>query len=335
MTPTIDTLIRASKLPRLTARALFEAASGRSREWLIAHGDEASAADWQAGFESLCRRFRDGEPLAYLVQWREFHGRRFTVGPAVLIPRDDTAVLVDWAIERAPRGGQVLEMATGSGIVAITLALARPDLGLTATDLSHDALLIASRAGQCARTHRRGDHLAGRVIGWWRAVPDQAFDLVLANPPYIASGDPHLLVGDLRHEPRWPPVSGDDGLEALREIIAGAAWHLPPGGWLLLEHGYGHDQGAAVHGNIVVGLPDIAGRAERCRGALAGVRRKVCNGRLAATGLMAVSSIRSSLTGRLACLYSRRTVLKEPLNQWKPKNSSPRPYHRNIRSCCL
>jgi HemK-like putative methylase len=168
--------------------------SGRSREWLAAHGDEAVAPAIADDFRALSRRRAAGEPLAYLIGWREFYGRRFEVSPAVLIPRPETELLVDWAIERAPNGGRVLELGTGSGAIAVTLALQRPDLQVTATDVSGEALAMAASnrdrlMGAAAARLRllRGD--------WYRPLAvDLRVDLVLSNPPYISTDDPHLQV---------------------------------------------------------------------------------------------------------------------------------------------
>jgi len=260
-----DALLAASGLPRLDARALAEHASGRDRSWLIAHGDAPADADAARAFDALAARRRAGEPLAYLLGWREFLGRRFEVGPAVLVPRPDTEVLVQAALERLPTTApRVLDLGTGSGVIAISIALARPDATVLATDLSAQALGIArgnaERLGPAARiTLQQGD--------WWTAVPAlaPAFDAIVSNPPYIAESDPHLLDPALRHEPASALVSGPTGLQAIDTIATGALSRLAEGGWLLLEHG--HDQGAAVRARLaragfvaIETLPDLAGR---------------------------------------------------------------------------
>lgn len=247
---TWQTLLAASGLPRLEARALLEHASGHGRSWLIAHGDEPAPAAVADCFETLATRRRAGEPLAYLTGWRAFHGLRLRVSPAVLIPRADTEVLVEQAVRRAPPGGRVLELGTGSGAIAIAVAALRPDLSICATDLSAAALAVAQgNAAHClpgAGADRAGGPLRWLVGDWWAALPagEPPFDLIVSNPPYIASDDPHLGQGDLRHEPEQALVSGSDGLTALKVIAAGAPAHLKPGGWLLVEHG--HEQGPAV-----------------------------------------------------------------------------------------
>jgi release factor glutamine methyltransferase len=244
--PTFDALLAASGLPRIDARALLEAAAGRSREWLAARGDEPAESAVAAHFRELAERRRHGEPLAYLVGWREFRGLRFAVGPRVLIPRPETEQLVELALERLAglHSPRLLDLGTGSGAIAVTVALARPDADVVATDASADALAVAAtNAGSLGATRIRfsaGD--------WWRALPpdEPPFDVVVSNPPYVAERDPHLDDPGLRREPRQALASGPDGLDALATIVSGARQRLLPGGWLLVEHG--HDQGEAVAG---------------------------------------------------------------------------------------
>jgi release factor glutamine methyltransferase len=238
---TYDSLTASSALPRIEARALLEHASGRRREWLIAHGDEDAPEAVAAAFAELARRRRAGEPLAYLVGWREFHGHRFEVREGILIPRADTEVAVRWACRVAPRGGRVLDLGTGSGAIAVSISLERPDLVVEATDASPVAVEVAKRNAQAlgarALRVRQGD--------WYAALDDdECFDLIVSNPPYLAADDPHLALGDLRHEPPSALTDGADGLRALAAIVAGASARLRAGGWLGLEHGW--TQGPAV-----------------------------------------------------------------------------------------
>ncbi len=245
MTPSFDALLADSGLPRADARVLLEIASGRRREWLIAHGDEAADGPTVERFRALAARRRAGEPVAYLVGHREFRGLRLGVGPEVLIPRPETEGLVELALARLTPGAALLDLGTGSGAIAIAIAHARPDVRVTATDRSAAAL---ERARDNVR--RLLDPVAAGGIefiagDWWGAVPaGRRFDVIVSNPPYIAEADPHLARGDLRFEPAGALASGADGLRDLRTIIDGAPAHLLPLGWLMVEHG--HDQGAAV-----------------------------------------------------------------------------------------
>jgi release factor glutamine methyltransferase len=282
---TFDQLLASSGLARLDARALLEAASGHSREWLAAHGDESADARLVAQFQALAARRRAGEPLAYLLGWREFLGRRFEVGPAVLVPRPETEELVEHALaalaaiaalagialpDRPPRP-RALDLGTGSGVIAISLALARPDAHVTATDASADALAMA------ASNARRLGATGVRFLGgdWWDALPpdEPAFDIVVSNPPYVPRLDPHLLDPALRREPQMALASGDDGLDAIRRIVAGAPARLAPGGWLLIEHG--HDQGLAVAALLSeAGLVDVATHRDAAGQPRVGAARK-------------------------------------------------------------
>lgn len=222
-----------------------------------------SAAEW-ASFSQLVERRVAGEPIAYLVGEREFFGRSFAVGPAVLIPRPDTELLVELAL--AHFSGQprvrVLDMGTGSGALAITLALELDDPDVTALDRSREALWVAM-----ANAARLGASVSFVQSDWFGALGDERFQLIVANPPYIAAADPHLEQGDLRFEPRTALAAGPAGLDDLAEIIAGAPAHLEPGGWLFVEHGY--DQASAVRGLLAdVGYASIASWKD-----LAGIER--------------------------------------------------------------
>lgn len=260
---------QAQGLERLDAQALLAHVLGRPRAWLIAHDTDPLPAPEQQRYDALVRRRAAGEPFAYLVGEKEFWGLSLQVGPAVLVPRPDTETLVEWALEclqgrSAPR---VVDLGTGSGAIALALKQARPDAHVHAVDLSSDALAVAR-----ANAGRLGLALEFHAGHWWQALadlPDAVFDLVVSNPPYIAEGDPHLPA--LRHEPRLALTSGSDGLDAIRELVAGAPARLAPGGWLLFEHG--HDQAAAVRQLLeAAGFAqpqsrhDLGGN-ERCTGA--------------------------------------------------------------------
>ena len=241
--PSIDDLIRHSQLPRAEARRLLACLTGQPLTWFMAHGDDPADPDIAARFQALAERRRAGEPLAYLLGQQEFYGRPFAVSPAVLIPRADTETLVETALEqllllRQQRRAvplSLLELGTGSGIIAITLALEAPDTEVHAVERSPEALAVAQQNAKALGASRIHWHAGS----WWQALASpRRFDLIVSNPPYIAAHDHHLQQGDLRFEPPQALAAGPDGLDDLRILIGGAPAHLTPGGWLLLEHGY-------------------------------------------------------------------------------------------------
>jgi release factor glutamine methyltransferase len=227
---------------RLETRVLVAHALGVDHAWLIAHDRDALAAPQAAAIEALIARREGGEPVAHILGEKEFYGRPFQVTPDVLIPRPETELLVEAALARLPKEQplHVLDLGTGSGCVAITLALEQPLARVVAVDRSPAALAIARnnalRLGAANVEFIRSD--------WYAGLGVKKFDMIVGNPPYIAAGDPHLRRGDLRFEPNSALAAGTDGLDAIRAILSGAAAHLEPGGWLLLEHGF--DQGAEV-----------------------------------------------------------------------------------------
>ncbi|WP_269531552.1 peptide chain release factor N(5)-glutamine methyltransferase [Chitinimonas sp. BJYL2] len=204
--------------------------------------DDAQAAQYR---ELLARRSA-GEPIAYLIGEREFFSLRFEVGPGVLIPRPDTELLVELALERLPLDTplRVLDLGTGSGILPVCLAKHRPAIAMSAVDVSPAALAIAAR-----NVLQHGVTVRLLQSDWYTALGDETFDLIVSNPPYIANGDHHLDEGDLRFEPRSALTDEADGLAHIRQIINGATTRLHPGGWLLFEHGY--DQAAASRALLV------------------------------------------------------------------------------------
>ncbi len=226
---------------RLEARVLAAFAWGVTPAWLIAHDRDTPTNAQTAVADALLTRRLAGEPIAYLVGTREFYGRPFEVSPAVLIPRPDTELLVELALAHMPPGHavEVLDLGTGSGCIAITLALERPLARLTALDRSPLALAVARR-----NAARLDAHVEFLSSDWFAALGGRRFDLIVGNPPYIAAGDPHLGRGDIRFEPLAALAAGRDGLDDLRRLTATACAHLKPGGALLLEHG--HDQADAV-----------------------------------------------------------------------------------------
>lgn len=232
----------ASGLDRLEIRILLCHALNLSRIELITHDQRAINQDELAQIRALITRRVQGEPIAYIVGWREFYGLRFQVSPAVLIPRPESELLVELALPRLPANGRLLDMGTGSGALAVALAHTRPDIHVSALDISAAALEVArenSKINQVTIQFMQSD--------WYTALPSEAsFHVIVANPPYIVPNDPHLQQGDLRFEPISALTCGSDhdGLSALRTISTGAAAHLSAGGWLFMEHGY--DQAPAV-----------------------------------------------------------------------------------------
>jgi len=256
---------RSAGVDRLDAQLLLAAVLGRPRTWLLAHDDVCPPVQAEMRWRALLARRAAGEPLAYLLGEKEFHGLALEVSPAVLVPRPDTETLVEWALEILPADAPatVVDLGTGSGAIALALARSRPLASVTAVDASESALAVARGNGQ-----RHGLTVRWLAGDWFAGLAGERFGLIVSNPPYIAEGDPHLAA--LRHEPIEALTSGADGLNSLRRIVADAPVHLEPGGWLLLEHG--HDQAEAV-----CALLARAGLSEpRTRRDLAGLPR--CSG---------------------------------------------------------
>jgi len=235
-------LSAASGLPRLEARMLLEHILGVPRAWLLAHDTDPLDPAACRRFEHLARLRRDGHPMAYLVGRREFMGHDFAVTPDVLIPRPETELLVEtalaWLVDRPESA--VLDLGTGSGVIAVSIALGAPQATVTATDISATALQMAVR--NAARLNARVDFAQG---SWYEALPPRArYDLIVSNPPYISRDDEHLGQGDLRFEPRGALTDGANGLRDLTTIVNGAVDRLRSGGELWMEHGW--DQAQAV-----------------------------------------------------------------------------------------
>jgi release factor glutamine methyltransferase len=227
---------------RIEVQCLLQAALQVNRAWLLSHPEQSLDAGQHARYSALLERRLAGEPVAYLLGEREFYGLPFRVSPATLIPRPETELLVELALQRIPQQGacRVLDLGTGSGAIALSIADARPEAEVVATDASMAALELAQfNADQLKLGNVRLLH-----SDWFSALQGESFDIIVSNPPYIASGDVHLGQGDVRFEPRSALVSGTDGLDDIRRICTQAKVHLRPKGWLIFEHGY--DQAAGV-----------------------------------------------------------------------------------------
>jgi len=264
-----------SGLPRLEAEWLLLHALGHGeagRAWLIAHDTDALDTDALARYQGLCTRRLQGEPVAYLLGQRGFHGLTLLVDARVLDPRPDTETLVDWALEvlHDRPTPAVLDLGTGSGAIALAVQYRRPDARVWALDASADALDVAR--ANASRLDLPVSFAQGHWLRGWPPTASESaptrFDLIVSNPPYIRADDPHLAA--LTHEPLSALASGPDGLDDLREIVATAGSYLKPGGWLLLEHGW--DQADAVAALLSAqGYADVAHRLDlgghrRCTG---------------------------------------------------------------------
>jgi release factor glutamine methyltransferase len=243
---------------RTDADCLLQHVLGKDRAWLRAH-DEESLGEAQVNlFRAALQRRLGGEPVAYITGMRGFWSLDLQVTPGTLIPRPDTELIVEWALELMPAEAELraLDLGTGSGAIALAVKSERPQARVTAADASKEALAVAS-----ANARRLALDVRCIESDWFRALMGECFDIVLSNPPYIAGDDVHLAQGDLRFEPRGALVAEEQGLADLRCIIAEAPKHLEAGGWLLLEHGY--EQGAAVrHLLTQSGFIDVATRRD-------------------------------------------------------------------------
>ncbi|RDU95446.1 peptide chain release factor N(5)-glutamine methyltransferase [Trinickia dinghuensis] len=279
---TVGDLLRASPLPMLEARVLLCHALGWRRTELITRSNEPLGAEALAAFHALEARRIAGVPVAQIVGVREFYGLAFEVTSDVLIPRPETELLVETALDAIasiphPR---ILDLGTGSGAIAVAIASARPDARVWAVDRSAAALAVAARnAAKLLDPARPGGPITWLRGDWYGALasssqPAPEFDTIVSNPPYIAASDPHLDEGDLRFEPRGALTDESDGLTAIRAIVAGSGPFLAAGGHLWFEHGY--DQSAAVRALLaasgfenVRSLQDLAGIERTTGGARA------------------------------------------------------------------
>jgi len=239
---------------RLEAEILAALALEKPRRWLYAHGESVPDPATAARFEALLHARLNGVPIAYLSGQREFHGRNFRVDRRVLIPRPETEHLVDFALQLdLPDQARVADVGTGSGCIILSLACERPRWRCIGCDLSTEALQVA----EINRSQLAADNVVLVHGDLLQPLKGRCFELIVANPPYVAEGDPHLDRGDLRHEPAIALTPGGDGLDVLRRLATEAPGLLQAAGWLAVEHG--HDQAQQVRAMFVAaGLQNIA-----------------------------------------------------------------------------
>jgi release factor glutamine methyltransferase len=238
---TIGSILAKRDIVKREIEMILEHVTGLSRASVIAHPEHALSDDETAHAQRMITQREAGEPMAYIIGTREFYGLTFHVTPDVLIPRPETEVLVEQALARlsktyAAKGARILDLGTGSGAIAVSIAKHAANATVTATDISTGALKIAQKNAGI-------NDVQIRFIksDWLAALANEKFDLIVSNPPYVAYGDPHLTEGDLRFEPLTALTDGapnERGLACIKRIVADAPLHLNDGGWLLFEHGY-------------------------------------------------------------------------------------------------
>lgn len=249
-------------IDRIDARLLLQHVLDVDHAFLLTYSDQTLTPQQTAEFLRLVQRRIDGVPVAYLIGEREFYDLTFKVTEAVLIPRPETELLVELALERIPvdQPCKILDLGTGSGAIAITIAKHRPQSQVIAVDVSADAIAVSGWNAKILQV----DNLHLITGNWFDELSQERFDLILSNPPYVANNDPHLAQGDLRFEPWIALAAEDNGLACIRHIINAAPQYLINSGWLLLEHGY--DQAAAcrqlldnMNFSNICSYPDLAG----------------------------------------------------------------------------
>jgi release factor glutamine methyltransferase len=262
---TVDRALALSGLVPFEAKVLLAHLLATDRAWLAAHGDATLTVEQAKGFDALARRRREGVPIAYLTGRREFYGLDLEITADVLIPRPESEILVEFGLAHIgeAEATRVLDLGSGSGAVALAIAKSRPASTVLGTDVSPAAIALARL--NAVRLQIANVEFIGS--DWFERVPLEAFDLIVANPPYVADGDPHLAQDDLRYEPAIALKGGVDGLAAIRRIIAGASDYMRLGGWLAIEHGY--DQAESVQALLLA----VGFEAVNTRRDLAGVLR--------------------------------------------------------------
>ncbi len=248
---------------RIEVQCLLQHVLNVNRAYLLTHPERILDACESDRYLSLFERRLRGYPIAYLLGVREFFGLDFSVTDATLIPRADTELLVETALHHLPEQGSLLDLGTGSGAIALSVAHQRPDAVVVAVDASPSALQVAR--DNALRLNL--SHVRLQESDWFSQLPGERFDLIVSNPPYIEEGDIHLSQGDVRFEPLSALASGKDGLDDIRRIVACAREHLNAGGWLMFEHGY--DQAARVRELLLcAGFGEVSSHRD-----LAGIER--------------------------------------------------------------
>jgi len=267
-TVSVSRALAASGLVAFEARILLAHVLGRDRSWIAGHGDADISREQASMFDALARRRRNGEPIAYLVGHREFFGLDLEVTPDVLIPRPETELLVELTLARIAKDSpaRVLDLGCGSGAVALAVARELPRASVVGADVSPAAVALSRRNAERLRIASAAFVLSD----WFSSVPTEPYDAIVANPPYVAVGDPHLSEGDIRFEPRAALVAGADGMDAIRVIVTAAPTYLVRGRWFAVEHGY--DQAERVRALLLgAGFSDVQSARD-----LAGIFRVTC-----------------------------------------------------------
>ena len=250
------------EIDRVDARLLLQHVLGVDHAFLLTYPDQVLTSQQTDKFSRLVKQRIDGIPVAYLIGKRDFYDLTFKVTEAVLIPRPETELLVELALKLIPDNQfcKILDLGTGSGAIAITIAKLRPQCKVTAVDLSSDAIAVSRWNAENLEVN----NIYLKPGNWFDELSGERFDLIVSNPPYVAENDPHLQQGDLRFEPQMALSTGDNGLKCIRHIIAMAPDYLVNNGWLLLEHGY--DQAAECRRlfgdkdfSNICSYPDLAG----------------------------------------------------------------------------
>ena len=260
-------LYDASDTPRIDAEVLMQHVLQKNIAWLIAYGDTLAGADHSKAFYNLVSLRHQGQPIAYLTGSRDFWSLTLAVDENVLIPRPDTETLVEEALERLPKDQslKVLDLCTGSGAIALSIAKERPLAKVVALEYHIGALTVAQKNAELNSIA----NVEFRQSNWFAALSEsEQFDLIASNPPYVEPGDPHLEQGDLRFEPITALTALESGFADIRHIIETAPLYLKHKGWLIIEHGYNQAQQVAAlfkaNGFIEIELFNDINHLPRC-----------------------------------------------------------------------